>query len=130
MASFPGNQELDFYQGDEVWYTFRLKTLQSDGVTILPINLTGMNIDVQFRPAPGSSTLYASSSDGSIQILNRIDASGQFDIHLTSTTTTAFTWTAGAWDIQVSQGTGASFERTTYLYGPLTVTERVTTITY
>jgi hypothetical protein len=129
MSNFPGNSPMTIYQGDEYYNTFVLTTKNLDG-TISPINLTGSNIDIQIRPTPGSSTLYAGTNNGTIVLLNRIDTSGQFDLMMTSTTTGAFTWTTGAYDIQVSTGTGVSFEATTYLAGTVSVTPRVTKIVY
>lgn len=98
----------------------------SEGGT--PISLVGAEVRMHIRKSYRTTDAYFElSSTGSVadttDIYVTAAATGEFDITITATDTTAIDWTAAVYDLEVEYSNGVVRR---YLYGPVKVTKEAT----
>jgi len=106
--------------------TFQISVFWTTSTTPpVPINVTGYTAKMQIRPAVGDPTVLATltTSNGGI-IMG--DTDGKITLYMSDSTTLAFTWVTGVYDLDVVSPTGFV---TRLLEGNVTVSQAVTTLT-
>ena len=102
--------------------TFRKVLTWKAGTPAVPVNLTGCTARMQIRKEISNATPYVTltTENGGIELGG---VAGTITPAITPTATAAFTWTAGAYDLEI---VFSPTDVRRLVYGPVTVSPEVT----
>lgn len=118
----PATLDIEVYKGDDFSVFFRVRELNQDQTPGAYVNLTGGTGKAQVRQTEDNANVEA---EFTVTLSNQTTTPGGVLCELSSAQTSAFAFTTGVWDVQV---TGADSKVKTYLKGKVTVIKEVTRV--
>jgi hypothetical protein len=100
----PAKYNLVIYQGSTFKKTFIWKTGTKHNM--LPVNITEIDFRMQIRTTPQSNTVIIELSTDNGGIIKTDSANGEFELNISSTDTTLFTFNKAVYDIEVTYPNG------------------------